>query len=842
MKVSLIERYRQRYIRPRLNRALFAEGLRQLKAPGIVFAGLELLMFLFATFNTGFRTNAQLHYTGSGNIFSTLDDLLLINGFLSAVFLTGTLLTLSHFLRAGKGRDFYGAAPHSLGTVWMNFALSALAWTEGSIALGYLASMVIALCHDLKYFGLYMQALAGSLAWPVLIFGIVTLAVTLTGRLVNVLTVCVGLAVTPSFLWTAFYQTVAQYYDYFDFIWLDSLKGFPDPFATILTHLDVPLLDNFTTWSPYDSAFSLLCSGSAVLYCLLMGAFWAGIAYLFGAIRTGDTAGRPFVNAAAHWLGRLSVALPLSLLVASYVPNCLRLRIFPNSSWRGEMIFTGIVILAAYAAAYWLLELLLTFDVKHAHRAFRWLPVPALLAVLVTGAGYLSSTRDFLTTVKPEDVASFSLVRNNTLDDDLAIFRLSDTYGRLITEESAFTDKDTITYVTGQINSFIKAYQESPRKAFQIVQGRYDYEAVDENGNIITYEDGAQYDAINFKLTLKNGKVLYRSVAFDAEHRKRLAEAIQNDRQFMKRFLTLPDAEKLNIWIYEPNGLNADDVKAIYTCFTEEYNALSDEQKLEFLKKNLYSDYDGDYRYTDPTDNTPAPAAEEAPETAAAETETADTTTQKQPSTAIRFKTVKENAFSITVSNYDASVTMTAPSYELSISGFAFGHLYQPDYHYSQSFIIDSDSMPKTHALVVRTAQSYVPEAVKRLREKNGPDKNRYLHADYFGTEGYWSIGYMENADSEELRMYFSADTYGEDGNPAPFQGKIVTVDTNAMISKLLADAEATGNKVDFSKPYAVVHTDVSGYGAKDYFNNVFYVQTDFSYEDFAVPAKDNKK
>lgn len=822
--------------------SIFGEGLRQLRLLGIVYTAISVVMLLLSFLDYyDYGGDYQKQYFISGGISGGVDEVVIMLVISSTIFIVAASLYLMRFLRSAKARDFYCSTPNSVGTVWLNFAAAVYAWNLIGLLAAYVPLTLLMMIQDVKSFGMCLQMFVGNFTFSLMVFGFTMLAVILTGRLINAIASIIGFAFTPALLWSVYHAALIEYFTEFGFLRFPNGLTCPDPFGRLLEAFD--MYYGFSTYSAsqFDTPFDVFCSGGTIFYCLVMGILYFAAAFLFASIRTGDTAGRPFVNKAAHFIALMALVVP-TVSIGTHMMTSILLRNGKLWGWRDvyleEIVFAMAMIILLVLGFSWLSELLYTFDIKHSHRTLKYLPIPVVIAAILAGIGYAQTAADMTTTVEPKDVDSFTLVRNNYLDDNLAIFRLHDTYGRTVTEKSSFKDAETINYVTKQINDFVKLYQEDTKRAYRAVEDEdiygddYDYYIDDEEYSA----DNDDINYINIQLNLKNGKTVTRSVKFDKAHREQMAAAIENDKEYMKQFLTLPDADRLNISI----GVDGDDtigaaeVTEIYKAFLKEYNALSNEEKFRYLKNNLYSDYDEyEYGYSDPAVTEPQTVSlDEAEE--ATETETSGVVSKSDVK--LVSKSYEVGDYVIENSDfYNTTDGLGEHTFQLDIEGYADGHLYDEKYHFTQTLRFGTKTMPETHALTVKICNAKIPETLKAIEKTANDTKSAgwiQIRADYYGDKQETYVCYDQYSHTYE-RWYdnYTVDDYEDyyDEETDQYrQRKLETieVDSNAMVAKLLSDAAATGESVDFTKPYCEVIVNI--HRNRQTSTNNFFIQTEF--------------
>ena len=810
------------YVKPQPSKALFLEGMRQLKLPGIVYAAVMALTVLLVNMDIGRGSEYVRHYMMDISVDFAFESVVAI-AVLSGFFLFGATLYLSHFLRSGKSRDFYGAAPYSFGTVWLNFAGAVYAWNLIGIAAGHLMHTVFMMFRDPKTIGLCLQAFAGNAAFSLTLFGIMTLSVTLTGRILNALATMAGLAALPSTVWAAFHSTMINFYSFFGFVRQPSGGHCPDPIAYLMEACD--FMRTVYSYRDVPPLFEILCSGSAIVYDVVMGLLYLAAAVLFASVRTGDTAGKPFVNKPAHLLALLAVTLPVCCWIASQSGILGRHLVYTLS---GRDVYAygaaGLVLLCGFTVLVWLCELLFTFRLKTSVLALKYLPVPIAAAMVITGIGYLADSAEFTTKINPDQVVSFTLPYNASLDDHLAIFRMADSYGRTVTEDARFTDREVIEYAAAWINQYVEDWQENPRQFYHQKVMMGDYSSMGDSYQ--EYDDGqiGASSQINIRLNLKNGGSITRTVLFDQPHRDQLEKAITGDKTFMQSFLAMPYAAKLNIgmeWV----GMTEDDVTAIYKSFVEEYNAMDDAQKLNFLKQELYADYN------ESLDNEAhLPTVSESDTTA----ETSDPN-QKRRRTVLVSQSYRKGDYIIDQCEIIPGNSLQSPSFCLDIYGYAERHLYQSGYSFSQIFQIDAQRFPKTHALVVKRANDRLPAVLETIEDHAAEMNYLDVGAAYHGADTftdldfYYRTNHMTEEWVDESHEYWEEGNWDDDGNYVEYEIETVKVDSNAIVRQLLADAKATGDTVDFSKPYCILYIRANDRNRA--VSGQFFVQTELRYQ-----------
>ena len=774
---------------PRFKKSLFCEGLRQLKIGGIAYVVITTIATLLSVGkNLSFGDYIVTHNMGRLRYY--LDDIPFGIFAIASAFAVLAVFYISNFMRSAKARDFYCATPHSHGTLWLNFAASALGWTAAGVLAYFLVTAVLLMPLDPKAFGALLFIACNIFAAAFMVFGMAVLAVTLAGRLIPALVTLAGLSALSTCMKYAYAEGWNAMYAKFSLVTKNSDLILYDPLYCIFRRT---FFEGFSYASDYYSsgAFGLFYSWRTIGYGLLMGLVMLAVAAVFGTIRTGDAVGKPFVNEVAHVISLTSATLPVGFLITYcffsvtekwlHDPYFSLAPLFTDDDW-----LVAILVILFLVGGFWAVELLLTFDIKHAHRFFKYFPVPVALTMAALLIGFFGMKAEFNTVPTEDEVESFTLVRNSVLPDELAYFRMDETFGRAVTNEAEFTDKETIAYVTGKMKQLSDEYGHDTQKA-------YDAHAIWENektGIFNIHQDGKGNNLITVRLNLKNGKHLYRTVAFDQKHITGLASAMLSDSDFMKKFLALPAADKINLDISDHDGMTKAEALAIYKSFAEEFNALSDAEKLDYIKESVMNNYVNSVYDEEAYDD----------ENDVEETEFSETVSH----TAINLisKSKKTGDFGIVETYNDQYHKKTIA---IAVSGYPENHLYDEEQFFIQDFALDNKRFPKTIALTVKTCNSKFSGIRDQIKNVQSGDDYRFydIDASYYSNGSNLTVlyRYISGKDSEYAKLSVEGEYYGSYSDDEEIIYKDFEVDSNEMIERLFNDAAAT-ETVDFTKPF----------------------------------------
>ena len=798
---------------PKFRKSLYFEGLRQLRIGGIVLAVLVALgsaREYLGNISFNSESGYPLHYCLTQRLTGIFSDTAWLAFILCSIFAVISAFALTTFTRSPKARDFYYATPHSGGTLWLNFAAACLTWIAAGAGSFLLVSCLFLMPFDAKLFGISLFIALNVLVAVFMVFGMAMLAISLTGRLINAMVNLLGLSLVSTCVKIAFSQGYNTVYSSFHLVMPSSELYEYDPVYHIYKRLFFGYGGGGL--NEFNPEFGIFASWSTIGYCLLWGCVMLGAAAVFMTLRSGDSVGRPFANKAAHVISLTAAYLPVGVLTAIILHQAV-MHLWHNRLYiESSVIVNALIILSIIFGCCWGLELLLTFDVKHAHRAFKLLPIPLVIPVIIMSVGFLGSKAEFNTAPEANEVESFTLVRNDSLPDELVMFRLEDTLGRWVTNEAEIKDKAIIEYATAQLKDLSDTYGHDLNKAYE------GYNA------LLDFYDSPVRDhkrLIAMKLNLKNGRSITRMIGFDEAHITALKNAFLNDSEFMKNYLSLPAADQVNAVVNEAYGLTREETKAVYKTFLTEYDALSDAEKLAFMREAM--------------ELSSRMNAEEAVDGEAVQPETVTPT-----DISLISQSKEVGQYGITMSYLTENNENYDPSLMISINGYPTGHLYEYAKRYDYSLYISSKSFPKTIALIVRSCNSRFADAQKQFKASAESEKNmdyrmldlavtyitkgKTLDVEYvllIGTKPEEDILNYKGKKKEQLDYY---DKYDSDDEPDPIIREI-EVDSDAMVKRLFEDIQST-ETIDFTKPYADIgwYKKVDG----DFKQFTFFAQTDF--------------
>jgi hypothetical protein len=260
----------------------------------------------------------------------------------------------------------------------------------------------------------------------------------------------------------------------------------------------------------------------------------------------------------------------------------------------------------------------------------------------------------------------------------------------------------------------------------------------------------------------------------------------------------------------------------IYECFKNEYNAMSDDKKLAYLKKEIlgvmdddvyYSEYDNEYSYYGDDDEYYA------------NTEVSDSDTD------VSFSYEAQNAGEY---ECDGSYSSNAKlndviGFNLITEGYKDSKFYNSSAAFSQDYSIDFSTFPETTQLIIKLSNKNLQKFTEFPSQVN--EKTSFtMSASYLDGKDEYDMyyTYMSKAMFDETHKYTN-EYYEEDFDEEGLSGQTIALnqeDVNILINKLFEDA-ANSSEIDMSKPFAEVHVYWQENGKGKIERYTVFIQTD---------------
>lgn len=537
------------------NFKLYLEGLKKIRLVGII-AGIVVIISnalppIVALLGSRGAEYADELGAPSSTILTAsnfaIPSLLLL--FLTPFF----FLSMYSFLNKRNESDFYHAIPYKRSCVLITFLASIYTWIWGILLVSLLLTGALwAVCPNTTFAFSVIPQLFGVYAATALYIGsFVLLAMTLTGTTVS------NLAVSGILLF--FVRTIGTLVTAIldDMVPILDLAYSPLRFLSMRYYLPAAILTSF-----YDSA--VFKSVGLWIYSFVVMALLYALGIFCYCRRKSESANKSALNRKLQHVFRCAFTLPLALVTAYLIVL-------------GEDLSFIVVLLILTLMAYFLYELITTKNLRSTLRSAPMLLVPFLCCALIIGGCFLTRASVLESAYKPEDIKSVRTYNYSSLFD--LFMRESESYESLATSEIRITDREAAKLVSEALEMTIRD-----------AKGWESYR----------WEESLHSEHV--EITLNSGRRIGRNLLFKDSEYRQLMNTIQSSEEYRKAYISMPESKHIQS-IYAPmcDGASKDDLMRLWETFAKEYNALSDDGKVEFKNKYRrfynYGEYITDSEY-----------------------------------------------------------------------------------------------------------------------------------------------------------------------------------------------------------------------------------------------------
>ena len=454
-------------------------------------------------------------------------------------------LTFS-YLNERKKADFFHSIPQKRTCVYTSFVLAIVSWMAAIIGVSVIVNSF--LWSFVPYYTLPLslpfEAFIYCFAGALLVAAYMLVAMTLTGGVVSNLLVFGLIVFLPrllTLLFTSCLESCANVFVLSGSVWKYlSYEGF------------LPL-GAFLQFVSGDNSFfdvSILLYGLTVAILLIVA---AGALY---KTRRSEIAGQSSPNRKLQTVYRTAVALPFLFWIVS------------EYAIYGDL--DGAAFLLLFSAAvitYMMFELIMTKSLKSMFRSLILFWIPVVVAV-----GFLGAVK----------ASEFAVESVQPKGEEIEHVMLIDRYG-----VADYDDYSEVPYDVMLTSSGARDMISS------ILRDHIEYEMDYSDGYV--YEESPywrdRYTYIDVKIKLKNGITVTRNLRFADDELARLARyAADESEEYKKRLTKLPDVSDIyHIGLRVGEDLYSDfgyggffNPHQITDLFYKEYNALSDDEKVEY--------------------------------------------------------------------------------------------------------------------------------------------------------------------------------------------------------------------------------------------------------------------
>ena len=531
-----------------IHKGYFTEIFRQLRVAGIVSSILLMLVNLTTFISLATMKAANAYSSGFNAIpaGATLASPMKI-----FVYVMGIELTFLAFgwMNKRSSSDFYHAVPVTRTQMYWSTFLAILAWM-------FIGLTAYAAVHALLYmvFGapfnylLFLCVFVNMLIGAVEVSAASAIACAISGtRFVN-LCATIVILFAPRFMLTVlsgFVDIVAPD----DTLCVNTLSILFDPSYNIFA---VPYSSLIASLSSIGLAYVDYANGWAMLYCFAYSCILAVLGSLAFNKRRSEAAGIPTTNKLFQGVIRTAVGLPF-LLVLVYIildygeiPSILSLVIF---------------ILLAFVG-YCLYELISTKSIKKTAKAMPLFSICIGIAALYLFLPYLINIAERNINVSEQNIKGYRLAdsdREDVIAELLSSYIDNDSYSSVRSKNIEFNDPESIKIIAA-------AYERSTT--------RYK-----EDGNM---NPGDRQMSV--RINRKHGRDITRNLYFtDAEYTL-LDQLRTRNAEYADALYSFP---KGRLYCY-CGELGAAEMKEVTELFREEYESLSNYDRVDLWRNNGY--------------------------------------------------------------------------------------------------------------------------------------------------------------------------------------------------------------------------------------------------------------
>ncbi len=531
------------------NFKLYLEGLKKIKLVGIIVGivtiVLNALVPLVNLINVT-QYEHDLYGQASANLIdaSEFSIPLILILFLTPFF----FLSMFSFLNKRNESDFYHAIPYKRACVFGSFTAAIYTWIFAIIIASTAAAAFLWWINPTTTFSfaLIPMTIGVYAVGALYIGGFILLAMTLSGTTVSNIAVAIIALFSFRIIGALITVTLEELVPMFDIAY-SAGKIF-----SFRYWLPAAIISSFFDTAVYSDAF--LWGYSAIV---TVGVY-ALAAYCY-CTRKSESAGRSAPARKMQHLYRILFTLPFALLTTMAI------------------IIEGVdslfvVLLAITLIVYYLYELITVKNIKSALRSTPILLVVLACCILFTVGCISTSKAVYAGDYEEEDIETIRLYQYASILDFFD--SRSESYESVITNKVQIPDKEAHKIISDALSYTID----------------YEQDYTDINYDIPMR---SQY----VEIALLSGKTVGRRIRFTMDQYTELTRIIQSSAEYKAAFITLPDSDTIQqIDLSYARDLSAEDKKRLWDAFAQEYDRLTDDEKLDF-KQTYGTDSDMYYEH-----------------------------------------------------------------------------------------------------------------------------------------------------------------------------------------------------------------------------------------------------
>ncbi len=525
------------------SRKLYIEGLKRIKLAGIAASITVILLNavlpLIEILNS--RRVYDMTSIAGWSVTSIEPYEFLPFGLLMLAFGAVFAFSMFSFLNERNRSDFFHAIPYKRICVYISFIAAIFTWIFAILAAS--AGVNAILYGFSKFYSVNFSVVIVTplvlLIASTMIAAFMTLAMTLTGTVISNSLIFVLLLL--------FGRTIGQI------------------FVTALREL-APILRHGNSFLDYlEFNFSLpftLLSGEGfdntplVIYTVVITLLVFAVGAVCYVCRKSETATKSAPSKFMQHVYRCAITLPFFLFVVL------------TAITDGFDASVQLVLLVLAILVYCIFELMTTKKIKSLVKALPMIFIPIVLAGAFTGAVYMA--RNAVLNQIP-DIDEIEAI------GERVSISYSPTYQELRTNETLVETTEAKEIVLTALKRDI----EQIRK-----YGNAGWKIRDENGKTIA-EISAK---VTIQFRLENGRKFGRYIGFTLTEYERLMALMFESPNYLEAYIELPTSQEIDSISVDGYDIDKDDVKRLWASFKMEFDSLSREEKLAYLKNSYRND------------------------------------------------------------------------------------------------------------------------------------------------------------------------------------------------------------------------------------------------------------
>ena len=439
------------------------------------------------------------------------------------------------YLNSRSQSDFYHAIPETRICVYVSFMSAVVSWITAILLVsGTLNSLMwlIAPKCNLDII-LAFKATASYIAATLMMIGFMAFAMMLTGTTVsNIILFIVS---------SIFLRTVGG-------MFLACVKAASPVFLSSHSFLKYLSFDYFLPWSLLVDSFSSYASTSIllILYSIIAGFALIAISGLLYKNRRSEIAGNSAPSKRLQSIYRYAITFPFILFIAFSICS--------------DGIESYQILLVALAfLVYTLFELITTKSIKSMVKAIPKILIPTVAGVIFIIGVFITGHAINNTTPQPNEIQSVAILSNE-------YHYITPSYEDLATDKVSIED----SRITKIVSEALEEYADTGTRDLK-------------------KDDFMKYAEV--MITLDSGRKIWRSIMFTESEIAKIDSYLMESKEYKLAFTSIPsESEVSSVRIYGEESLSHSQQKELWECFYEEYNTLSESDKI-FIKNSEYGDY-----------------------------------------------------------------------------------------------------------------------------------------------------------------------------------------------------------------------------------------------------------